>query len=310
MNRGEPDDLRMDFDRLYLPKPRGKPRRVDPDARRRYPNVEIHADHFIFGEWDLGSLDLEATSYVGRWSVDQLILDQPGLQISANGHWAYGESGSTTRIKAGIRSDDIGIALDKLSLPPHIAESRATLDFALEWPGEPQGFVLSQLDGTYSAVAESGIFLNVDPGSGRLLGLFNVDAIRRRLSLDFSDIFSKGLAFDHIKAEGTIADGNLYSDNMFIAGPSALIEINGRTGLAAEDYDLRVVVAPHVGSQISMISALANPVAGAMVFIAQKVFEKQLAEMIQYQYDITGSWDAPEFSTVRWEPELPEETTR
>ena len=77
-----------------------------------------------------------------------------------------------------------------------------------------------------------------------------------------------------------------------------------------EDYDLRVVVAPHVGSRISMISALANPVAGAMVFIAQKVFEKQLSKMIQYQYDITGSWDAPEFTTVKWEPELFEETTR
>ena len=72
----------------------------------------------------------------------------------------------------------------------------------------------------------------------------------------------------------------------------------------------QVVVAPHVGSQISMISALANPVAGAMVFIAQKVFEKQLAKMIQYQYDITGSWDEPEFTTARWEPELLEETSR
>ena len=310
MKRGEPDDYRMDFDRLYLPKPRGKPRSIDPGARRRYPNVEIHADHFIFGEWDFGSLDLKATSYVGRWSIDELLLSQPGLQIKANGHWAYGESGSTTRFKANLDIDDIAIALGKLSLPPHISESRASLEFVLEWSGEPQGFLLRKLDGAYSASVEPGRFLNVDPGSGRLLGLFNVDAISRRLSLDFSDIFSKGLAFDHIKAEGTIVDGDLYSEEMFIVGPSALIEITGRTGLAEEDYDLQVVVAPHVGSQISLISAIANPVAGAMVFIAQKVFEKQLLKMIQFQYDITGSWDSPEFTTVRWEPELVEETSR
>ncbi len=305
-----PGDYIMDFDRLYLPKPRGKRNTSEPDVRRRYPNVEIQADHFIFGEWDLGRLDLKATGHADRWSVDDLILDQSGLQIRANGHWDFGENGSTTRIRATMLSEDVAIALEKLSLPPHIAESRVNLDIELEWPGDPRNFVLRELNGTYSAVAESGRFLNVDPGSGRLLGLFNVDAISRRLSLDFSDIFSKGLAFDQIKAEGTITGGNLYSDGMFIAGPSALIEISGRTGLAAEDYDLRVVVAPHVGSQISMISAIANPVAGAMVFIAQKVFEKQLSKMIQYQYDITGSWESPEFTTVRWEPELVEETTR
>jgi len=310
LQRGGPADYRMDFDRLYLPKPRGKARIIEPDARRRYPNVEIHADHFIFGEWDLGSLDLRAASSEGRWSVDKLVLDQPGLKIDASGHWDYGESGSTTQFKASMQSDDIAVALDKLSLPPHMVESKVNLEFVLEWPGEPQGFLLQKLEGTYSAKAETGRFLNVDPGSGRLLGLFNVDAISRRLSLDFSDIFEKGLAIDQIKAKGKIAGGNIYSDGILIFSPSALVEITGRTGLVKEDYDLRVVVAPHVGSQISMISALANPVAGAMVFIAQKVFEKQLSKMIQYQYDITGSWDAPEFTTVKWEPELLEEPTR
>ncbi|GAG20402.1 unnamed protein product [marine sediment metagenome] len=133
--------------------------------------------------------------------------------------------------------------------------------------------------------------------------MFNVDEISRRLSLDFSDIFSKGLAFDQIKGQGDIRNGNLYSDKMFVVAPSSLIEINGRTGLVSQDYDLKVVVAPRLGSQISMLSALANPIAGAMVFLAHKVFSKQLSRMIQYQYEIKGSWDSPDISSLRREPD-------
>ena len=302
----------MNFDRLHLPKPRGRRAAPDPSATRIYPNVEITADHFVFGEWDLGSLDLKATSYVGRWRLDQFDLEQPGLQVRANGHWAYGEGGSGTQIKATVASDDIEIALKKLSLPKHMVESEAALELVLEWPGDPQSFALERLNGTYTATARSGRFLNVQPGSGRLLGLFNIDEVSRRFSLDFSDIFSKGLGFDQIKGQGDIRNGDLYTDKLFVVAPSALIEINGRTGLVSNDYDLEVTVAPRLSSQISMLSALANPIAGAMVFFAHKVFSKQLSRMIQYRYEIKGSWDSPEISSARREPEpeAEEETSR
>jgi uncharacterized protein YhdP len=293
----------MNFDRLHLPKPRGGRTAPDPLVTRMYPNVKITADHFVFGEWDLGRLDLKATSYVGRWRLDQFDLEQPGLQVKANGHWAYGEGGSGTQIKTTVISDNIEVALKQLSLPNHMAESKVNLELVLEWPGDPQSFTLERLNGTYSVAAKAGRFLNVQPGSGRLLGLFNIDAISRRFSLDFSDIFSKGLAFDQIKGQGDIRNGNLYSDKLFVVAPSALIKINGRTGLVSQDYDLNVVVAPRLGSQISMLSALANPIAGAMVFLAHKVFSKQLSRMIQYQYEIKGSWDSPEISSLRQEPE-------
>ena len=306
----EPNNYIMNFDRLYLPKPRGRRKTPDPSTTRIYPNVEIQADHFVFGEWDLGRLDLKATSYVGRWRLDKFDMEQPGLRVRANGHWAYGESGSSTQIKATVHSDDIAVALKQLRLPPHLIESEVELELVLEWSGDPQSFALKKLSGNYGIDAKTGRFLDVEPGSGRLLGLLNIEEISRRFSLDFSDIFSKGLTFDQIEGQGSIVGGNLYIDGLFVVAPSALIEINGRTGLAAEDYDLQVVVAPRLGSQISMLSALANPIAGAVVFLAQKMFAKQLARMIQYQYAITGPWDLPEFTLVRREPESQKEALR
>ena len=190
-----------------------------------------------------------------------------------------------------------------------MADASAEVDLVLEWDGDPQSFELDKLNGTYTASAESGRFLNLEPGSGKLLGLFNIEALSRRFSLDFSDIFSKGLTFDQINGRGDISSGNLYSDELFVVAPLALIQITGRTGLKAEDYDLKVVVAPRLGSQISMLSALANPVAGAVVFLAYQVFSKQLSQMIQYEYKITGSWETPDIISVRKEPGPTDEDT-
>ena len=93
-------------------------------------------------------------------------------------------------------------------------------------------------------------------------------------------------------------------------GPSAAIEINGRAGLESEDYDLEVVVVQQLGTHISILSALANPLAGAMVFLAQKVmqntFNKLLTEVAHFKYDIEGSWEEPVITLVQREP-IPDE---
>ena len=302
---------RLDFDRLFIPEKTvlspTTGTRVEPSS---YPDLEIHADHFKYRDWDLGKLELSAQGYVGRWRIDRLQMSQPGLHIEADGHWAYGPGGSRPQIRASVGSDEIETALAKLSFPPHLAESSAQLELQLGWTGDPQSFGWSKLGGTYIVSADQGRFLSVDPGSGRLLGLFNIDTISRRISLDFSDIFSEGLAFDQIKGQGKIDNGNLYSEGLFVLGPSALIEIEGRTGLAKEDYDLTIIVAPQLAEHISVLSALASPLAGAMMFLAQRLFKKQLAKVVHYRYEISGSWDEPDIVLVRLEPKPPEEINR
>ncbi|MDJ0956965.1 MAG: YhdP family protein [Arenicellales bacterium] len=310
-DNNQPSQYTLEFERLHWPKAASQTLKArGPVNPRSYPNLDIRANRFRFGDWNLGRLQLSTTGYVGRWSIDRLNMEQPGLHIKANGHWAYGERGSGTDIRATVLSDDIAIALDRLQLPPHIAEASASLELVLRWPGDPQRFTLADLGGGFDVAAGEGRFLNVEPGTGRLLGLFNIDTISRRFDLDFSDIFSKGLTFDHIKGQGTISKGDLHSEGLFVVGPSAAIEINGRAGLESEDYDLEVVVVPQLGTHISILSALANPLAGAMVFLAQKVmqntFNKLLTEVAHFKYDIEGSWEEPVITLVQRDP-IPDE---
>jgi uncharacterized protein YhdP len=44
----------------------------------------------------------------------------------------------------------------------------------------------------------SGQFAQLEPGVGRLLGVLSLQALPRRITLDFRDVFSEGFAFDRI----------------------------------------------------------------------------------------------------------------
>ena len=221
-------------------------------------------------------------------------MQHPSLEIRAEGEWLATQAGSRTRVRAVSKIPRLGVALARLGYAEQIADGQADLTLNLSWDGSPGQFRYATLDGDFQLDARKGRFLQLDPGSGgRLMGLFNIEALERRLTLDFSDIFSKGMSFDTIKGEGTIRDGDLLSDGVYLIGPAALIETRGRAGLAVEDFDMEVTVAPQVGGNLSLLGALANPAAGAVIFIVQKVFKKQLAKAVHYRYHVTGSWDEP-----------------
>lgn len=51
-------------------------------------------------------------------------------------------------------------------------------------------------------------------GAARLLGLFSLDSIIRKMQLDFSDVFDKGMAFDSISGSGELSQGIFVTNNI------------------------------------------------------------------------------------------------
>jgi uncharacterized protein YhdP len=125
----------------------------------------------------------------------------------------------------------------------------------------------------------------------------SLHALGKRLSLDFSDLFAKGLEFDQIEGRFHISHGNAYTEppqHLVITSPSAQILITGRTGLAARDYDQLVTVVPRVSSALPLVGAIAGgPAVGVALVVTQGLFGEQVDRIIQSQYKLTGSWDEP-----------------
>lgn len=300
-----PHEFKFVLDRLYWPRLQQLPaadQPVENESPLEYPRLAIDAGDFRFGDWRLGRARLRAAPDADGWRIENFSTEHDALQISGSGLWHEKIPGQQTQLELEFNSKDAGRALTQLGYPDQVAGGEAALDAKLEWPGSPGQFQYAHLDGTVVLEVKKGRFLQVDPGSGRLMGLFNVDALARRLTLDFTDVFSKGLAFDRIDAKGRISQGDLFSDGIFIVGPAAMIEARGRAGLAAEDYDMELIIAPDFGGNLTLLSALANPAAGAVVFVMQKLFKKQLAKIVHYRYQVNGPWEDPHVVKLRQEP--------
>jgi uncharacterized protein YhdP len=138
---------------------------------------------------------------------------------------------------------------------------------------------------------------DVDTGAGRLLGLLSMQSIPRRLFLDFSDLFKKGYSFDKLEGTFLLNDGSAFTRDLKIYGPAADIEIVGRTGLVEQDYDELVSVIPHLSSTLPIAGAIAGgPGVGAAVLLAERLLGSQVNQLSKVQYQVTGSWDDPQYT--------------
>lgn len=298
----EPGAYEFTMSRLYWPQLQSDPR--DPTYKKpgepsEFPRLSISAEDFRFGDIALGRLELRAEPVDNEWRIRRLSLQQPELSIEATGAWSSGIfADQRTRINASAGSESLGKALARLGLENQVAKGAAEMIGDLSWPGGPGDFGLGKLNGSLSLYAENGRFLKLEPGSGRLLGLFNVEALTRRFRLDFTDVFQEGLGFDRIEGQADITAGRLETDGIFVASPAALLEIGGSTHLGERTLDLEVKVAPQFGANLSLAGAIANPAAGAMLFVMQKLFKKQMANLIHYTYRVTGAWTAPAVEAV------------
>ncbi|MEN8166920.1 MAG: AsmA-like C-terminal region-containing protein, partial [Pseudomonadota bacterium] len=121
--------------------------------------------------------------------------------------------------------------------------------------------------------------------------------------LDFSDLSAEGLKFDRIEGSFTLEDGDAYTRDLELSGPAVHIEVVGRTGLAARDYDQAVTVTPQVSSTLPIVGALAvNPAVGVALAVAQQLFGKQMDRITQTEYLLTGDWESPKIVKLAREP--------
>ena len=70
----------------------------------------------------------------------------------------------------------------------------------------------------------------------------NLQALPRRLMLDFRDVFSEGFAFDAFRGDVSIQQGMASTNNLQMKGVNAAVLMEGRADLARETIEIKVVV--------------------------------------------------------------------
>jgi uncharacterized protein (TIGR02099 family) len=260
-----------------------------------YPEVEISAQDFQFGDKQLGSLDIKAYNSGENWVIQKMNLDNGDSQLTADGTWRNSVRNPQTSLKFNLNSNNLGKTLQRFQPGGEMVKGgTGTMAGQIGWPGSPHQFAVERLDGNFSMQLEKGQILKVQPGVGRLLGLLSLQSLPRRLTLDFRDLFSQGFAFDKITSTANIRDGILRSDDLFMTGPAAEARLKGETNLKAETQRLRVKVTPHISDSVSLAALAGGPIIGVAAFVAQKLLKDPLNKISSSEYMITGTWDNPQ----------------
>ena len=264
---------------------------------RELPGLDLNIKELRLNGKVVGQAELKSERVPTGQHMSKLSIDGPHLKLSGSGYWVVTDDTEVTEVILILESDAVGELLEDLGYEKLVKKAPTKVDAALRWPGAPHEFALAEVAGTLSIETDEGRLLDVGPGFGRVFGLINFGALQRRLSLDFSDLFGEGFGFDKIKAGFLLQDGDAHTDDAFIEGPAARIDMSGRTGLVARDYDQKAIVTPRVSGSIPVAGALAGgPVVGAALLVAQQIVGKEFDRMTRYQYAVTGSWEDPVFT--------------
>jgi len=258
------------------------------------PGMSLSVDDFYIGERSLGRLDLKARNDKGAWHLDMLSLDNPDGGLKGKGIW-LNTGRHQTHLDFELNARDVGKLLDRLGYVDTVRRGKAKMTGDLQWNGPLTGIHYPSLTGQLNVEAEKGQFNKLEPGVGKLLGLISLQSLPRRLTLDFRDIFSDGLAFDSIEGKLSVRKGVMRTvEPLRINGPATQIEMQGETDLKAETQDMQVVVRPEIGGLAAVgAAALVNPVIGAAALVANTVLQKPLNRLFSYRYHVTGTWADP-----------------
>lgn len=131
----------------------------------------------------------------------------------------------------------------------------------------------------------------------RAFGVFNVNTWQRRLRLDFSDVYQKGVAFDSIVGDIALDNGWLSTANLVVKGPSALFEASGKTDLSSEAIDARLRVTLPLNSSL-YVGCFAGVAACAGIVVAEQLWGNKLEKMTTLTYDVKGGWNDPKIELI------------
>ena len=284
----------------------------------RSANVAI--DELRYGDNVLGNWRFAVKPVDGGVAFDNIYASASGLLLKGKDSddaqvknpgakllWLQGNADSQpkTSFRGALKGGDIKRLFDDLALPPLLESQSSKLDLNVAWSGSPAVFAIEKLQGELSVDLKKGRFLQNENQSGTgalpLLGLFNFDTLLRRVRLDFSDLYKKGVVFDRVTSRFEFDREWVYfKEPLLVTSPSSTFNVAGKINYPNREVDAILVATLPVSGNLTFITALAAGLpAAAGVYIVSKIFSPQVDKASSLNYSITGSWDKPKVSFIK-----------
>ena len=273
------------------------------------PAIDLVAEAFTFRGKQLGRVELVARPDGDNWRIESASMVNPEASLTGSGTWYAAPS--RTNVAFDLQAGDSGGFLARVGYPDLVKGARTRMRGTLAWQGDPATLDLPTLSGEIEMQANDGQFLEIEPGVGKLISLMSLQALPKRITLDFRDVFSKGFQFDRIASSAQVQTGVMKLQEFRMRGSAADVEMKGETDLVHETQNLQVRVVPSLalGDTAAIGIGIVNPVAGVAAAIAQRLLKNPLGQIFAFDYAVSGGWADPKVVKIVPPPEAPQLTT-
>ena len=270
-----------------------------PILPNKLPAIQVSIENFQMGNKQVGRIELVGHPDGKEWRLRRLNITNPDGSLTGDGVWRGANGDAQTRINLLLQISDAGKILARSGYPNTVKGGSGKLAADLSWGGSPDDFNYATLNGMLKLDTGKGQFLKMDPGAGKLLSILSLQSLPKRITLDFTDVFSDGFQFDNINGNAAIKNGVIDTQDLHIDGSSAKVTMKGSVDLNSETQNLRVRVLPTLGDSVSLLGAFtAGPVIGLGSLIISKVLGNPLDKLVSFEYNISGAWSDPQVVKV------------
>ncbi len=268
----------------------------------RLPPLRIAINALHWQDMRIDDVRVSTTPHASYLSIDELSFDNGALQLTGKGDWREADDGAQySRVEFRIESNDWGEGLTRLGYAQTLRQGEGHLSGELSWRGPVYGPALDSLRGTVRVHINKGTLIGADPGLGRIVGLFSLQALPRRLALDFKDFLADGFDFDRIRGTVELADGLAYTREMQMRGTVGKVQITGRSNLLEQTYAQEVLVIPNLSASLPLAGEIVVPGSGVTVLLLGALLKGigfDVERLGQLKYTLTGPWSDPVFEKV------------
>ena len=265
-------------------------------------NLNIFSKIATYNDHTVDNLKIET-----RVDNNNLVIQKFGFQrdkvfLNGKGVWQYDSTNkkNITHLNFGLKGSEFGQAMVNLNLGDAIGNGEIELNSYLTWPNSLLNFDWENLTGNASFFLKEGVLKNVEPGTGRLIGLLSLNALPRRLLFGFSDVVREGLEFDMISGSYIIDGEKLITNDTKMDSTSATVLVTGTTGIKSEIYDQKMFITPKIGQTLPLLGGvIAGGPVGWGLFLFEKLFKKTIDKVVEIEYTINGTWDDPEIVPIK-----------
>ncbi|MBC2691286.1 YhdP family protein [Pseudomonas kielensis] len=303
--KGAPITVNLQYVRLPAPDPAVQADENAPDPLAsvdptKVPALDINIAQLFQGKDLVGAWSLKVRPIAKGLAFNSMNLGLKGMQLQGAGGWEGVPGATSSWYKGRLEGKNLADVLKGWGFAPTVTSENFHLDIDGRWPGSPAWVGLKRYSGSLDATLNKGQMVEVEGGAQalRVFGLLNFNSIGRRLRLDFSDLFDKGLSYDRVKGL-LVASSGVYvtREPITLTGPSSNLELNGTLDMVADRIDAKVLVTLPLTNNLPIAALIVGaPAVGGALFLIDKLIGDRVARFASVKYTVKGPVKEPKIT--------------